>query len=211
MRFLKNTILCLIFILYSECVFCQEFPADKQNRKQVFKIGKTLALKNPELLTFSIIGEYERQVRFSKRFTSNYSFRYDEGLSSITFSGTGQPTITNTFKLSDFRVKYNMRYYPFLLKKESMNLIYFQAGPLYFNRNINGSDIGYGPGFDYGMGVQFILWKRLAISAEGGRAWIVNLNKPSNSKKSFFGTTGRFYNVKIGYVFKSKKKDYVQR
>lgn len=207
MKYYKAISLLLMVIISSEFSFCQEISSAKTKGRKIVKLGKSIALLNPELLTFSILTEYENQFNKSKRFSSSYSMRYDEGPFIISAINNGKQAIIRNFKRNDLWIKYDLRYYPFLLKNKSLNLLYLQSGPLLFNRNINGTSFLQGPGFDYGIGVQIILWNKIAVSCEVGRDWVINLKRSENSAKPLITTIDRYYNVKIGYVFRNRKKN----
>jgi hypothetical protein len=189
----------LTFIYATQLVFCQEVEIPSPLR--IVKVGTSIP-KFPELLDLSIMVDLEKQIRNSRRFSINYSVRYEAGPYVFSSVNPGQPPVTvNTGHWHDYMFSYRGKYYPFLLKKKSLNLFFIQAGPTYWHRDINGSTYFQGPGFDYALGAQVIILKKISVSGEMGNNWIINIEDNDYAKNQKYYSTGVGYILKAGFVF----------
>ncbi len=194
--------LLITFSSISHKTLCQEEKIP--NPLNIVKVGTSIP-RFPELLDLSIVVDFEKQRRNTTRLSTNYSFRYETGPYIFSYVNPGQPPVTTIIGYwHDYMLSYRWKYYPFQLKKKSLNLLFIQAGPTYWLRDINGLTNFQGPGFDYALGAQFIIFRRISISGEMGSNLIVNIEDNENAKDQRYHSMGWGYNLKVGFVFGGK-------
>ena len=144
--------------------------------------------------------DVEKKYSSHDYFTFSIGYSYNDLKShGATYNGVTYPL---KIEASHFSLAANL--YPIKLKKQPFSIFYIKLGLSYHQVLYNKENFhNYGPGLNYGAGVQYLILKKFVVGAR----------YESNYYYSFgdwfkdYGNGFHFLNLSIGYRFHLKNKD----
>ena len=150
-------------------------------------------------INLGISVDIEKKYASHDYFTLSLGYSYDDVKSrGATYNG-----VTYPLKIEARNFSLATNWYPIKIKKQPISLLYIKLGLAWYQISYNKeTNHNYGPGIQYGLGIQYLFFGKLAIGVRSESAFYYNFGDWFEG----FGSGFLNLNLSVGYRFQVNPK-----